>query len=84
MLLLKRARIAIETLEIFVPLADRLGMGHLRGEMEDYAFPLRLSRRIQKVTELLKQKSKLNQQYLEKYTARSQKSLPNRVTPTSK
>ena len=62
----KRARIAIETLEIFVPLADRLGMGHLRGEMEDYAFPYAYPEEYKKVTELLKQKSKLNQQYLEK------------------
>lgn len=34
----KRRRIAQESLEIFAPLADRLGMGQLKAEMEDLAF----------------------------------------------
>lgn len=35
----KRTRIAQETLEIYVPVAHRLGMGRLRKELEDLAFP---------------------------------------------
>ncbi|HLC99334.1 MAG TPA: bifunctional (p)ppGpp synthetase/guanosine-3',5'-bis(diphosphate) 3'-pyrophosphohydrolase [Patescibacteria group bacterium] len=35
----KQRRIAIETIEVFAPVAHRLGMGHLKGELEDAAFP---------------------------------------------
>lgn len=35
----KRRRIALETLEIYAPIANRLGMGHMKGTLEDEAFP---------------------------------------------
>ncbi len=35
----KRRRIALETLEIFAPIADRLGMGAMKSQLEDLAFP---------------------------------------------
>jgi GTP pyrophosphokinase len=34
----KRKRIAQETMEIFVPVADRLGIGEIKGELEDLSF----------------------------------------------
>jgi GTP pyrophosphokinase len=35
----KRKRIALETIEIYAPIADRLGMGRMKRDLEDLAFP---------------------------------------------
>lgn len=35
----KRARIALETLDIYAPLANRLGMGAMKRDLEDLSFP---------------------------------------------
>lgn len=35
----KRIRIAVESVEIYAPIANRLGMGEIKGQLEDLAFP---------------------------------------------
>jgi GTP pyrophosphokinase len=35
----KRRRVALESLEIYAPIAHRLGMGEFKGMLEDLAFP---------------------------------------------
>ncbi len=35
----KQRRIALETIEIYAPIADRLGMGAMKNNLEDLAFP---------------------------------------------
>lgn len=54
----KRKRIALETLEIYAPIADRLGMGSLKKELEDLAFPAIDPDAYQHALEVRKLKSK--------------------------
>jgi len=77
----KAKRIAIETIEIYAPLAYRLGMGRLVGRLEDAAFPFAYPDEYQMVMKLLKQKKKLNQKYLEKVWRNLQKEIATQNIP---
>lgn len=63
----KRDRIALETLEIYAPLAYRLGIKKLNRELEDYSFPHVFPEEYDKVKKLLKNKSGEKLQNLEKF-----------------
>lgn len=52
----KRKRIAMESIEIYAPLANRLGMGKLKGELEDAAFPYVYPQEYAQVEEIIKEK----------------------------
>ncbi len=67
----KRQRIAIETLEIYAPIADRLGIGRLKRELEDLSFPVVDPDAYQHAVEVRKLKNKETEQGL----ARVQKDL---------
>jgi len=67
----KQKRIALETLEIYAPLADRLGIGRLKKDFEDLAFPAIDPDAYQHAVEVRKLKRKENEVGL----ARAQKEL---------
>jgi len=73
----KQLRIARETLEIYVPVAHRLGMGKIRKELEDLAFAFVYPEDYEKVTELLKDKVGEADELLEKERKALQKKLTN-------
>lgn len=50
--LIKQKRIALETLEVYAPLAERLGMGQIKGELEDLAFPYLYPEEYKKISKL--------------------------------
>lgn len=64
----KRYRIALETLEIYAPLANRLGMRKLCRELENLAFPYVYPQEYTQIRELLKQKKRETIPHLEKFT----------------
>ena len=52
----KKRRIAVESIEVYAPLANRLGMGKLKGEIEDAAFPFAFPKESAQIEEILKEK----------------------------
>lgn len=62
----KQLRIARETLEIYVPVTHRLGMGRIRKELEDLAFPYVYPKEHERVSTLTKHIMKRSEDDLEK------------------
>jgi GTP pyrophosphokinase len=62
----KSKRIALETLEVYAPIADRLGMGIIKRELEDAAFPFAYPSDYRKVQDVLKERSSETQKRLQK------------------
>lgn len=71
----KQQRIARETLEIYVPIAHRLGMGKIRKELEDLAFPYVYPEEFKRVKKLLETRAGKTNEVLE----RERKSLQKRL-----
>jgi guanosine-3',5'-bis(diphosphate) 3'-pyrophosphohydrolase len=66
----KRKRIAEETMEIFAPIAHRLGMGKLRGELEDLAFRHLYPDDYRELAEQLEKRRVENEAFLKGVTSR--------------
>lgn len=62
----KRERIAIETLEIYAPIADRLGMSVVKNELEDAAFPFVYQKEYEKTRQIFTERKSENEKRLEK------------------
>ncbi|MEK9182511.1 MAG: RelA/SpoT family protein [Patescibacteria group bacterium] len=60
----KRRRIAMESIEVYAPLANRLGMGKLKSEIEDAAFPYVYPKEYAQIEEIIKEKKESYQNNL--------------------
>ncbi|OGI81824.1 hypothetical protein A3I95_02505 [Candidatus Nomurabacteria bacterium RIFCSPLOWO2_02_FULL_44_12] len=60
----KQKRIAVESIEVYAPLANRLGMGKLKGEIEDAAFPFSYPEEHKKIEEIIAQRKDGDQKCL--------------------
>ncbi len=71
----KQKRIALETLEIFVPIANLLGIEELKSELEDLCFRYLYPEDFEALSEHLKQSKIHNQPFMEETLELVQKSL---------
>ena len=60
----KQYRIALETLEIYAPIANRLGIGTIKGHLEDLSFPYVYPKEYQWLMENVKEKYEDRENYI--------------------
>jgi GTP pyrophosphokinase len=77
----KRRRIAQETLDIFAPIAHRLGMGRLRGELEDLAFQHLEPEEYRELSSQLEQRRPEHEAFLAGVTARIEERMKEADVP---
>lgn len=63
----KQAEIAQETLDIFAPLANRFGLGHLKWQLEDLAFRYLNYEQYRHVEQLVRENRAKREEYLENF-----------------
>jgi len=71
----KRERIALETLEVYAPLAYRLGMQGLSGELQDLAFPYAYPDEYKWIVDHIKERYEEREAYLKRLKPRVEKAL---------
>jgi guanosine-3',5'-bis(diphosphate) 3'-pyrophosphohydrolase len=62
----KRQRIALETLEVYAPIANRLSIGTLKGLLEDFSFPYAHPEEYAKVRDIIEDQRKLHEERITK------------------
>lgn len=78
----KQKRIALESLEVYAPLANRFGIGKLRGEIEDAAFPYVYPEDYKIVKSIVDEKKHANQKYVQEIKDELEKKLArNSIIP---
>ena len=71
----KQFRIAQETLEIYAPIADRLSIGQIKGELEDLAFKYVYPEDYQWINKTIPREYRAKEKYLEKIKKQVEKKL---------
>ncbi|MCX6757554.1 MAG: RelA/SpoT family protein [Candidatus Nomurabacteria bacterium] len=71
----KRKRIALESIDVYAPLANRLGMGKLKGEIEDAAFPFAYPKEYAETEEIIKETKETYKKYLDEVSVELEKEL---------
>jgi GTP diphosphokinase / guanosine-3',5'-bis(diphosphate) 3'-diphosphatase len=77
----KRKRIAQETMDIYAPIAHRLGMGKLRGELEDLAFQHLRPEDYAELSGQLEKRRPENEAFLADVTARIEEKMHDAEVP---
>jgi guanosine-3',5'-bis(diphosphate) 3'-pyrophosphohydrolase len=77
----KRRRIAQETMDIYAPIAHRLGMGKLRGELEDLAFKNLHPEDYRELTNQMEKRRAANEAFLNDVTQTIQQEMQKAEVP---
>lgn len=71
----KQYRVALESLEIYAPIANRLGMGEIKGQLEDLSFQYVYPKDYARVKHLREEKLKGKERQLQQMVATAKKEL---------
>jgi guanosine-3',5'-bis(diphosphate) 3'-pyrophosphohydrolase len=77
----KQARIAQETLEVYCPIAHRLGMGKIRAEMEDHAFRFLEPEAFATIVETIQSNRNASEEFLQQIKTSVEKMLAAEQVP---
>ncbi len=79
----RREAIARETMDIYAPLANRLGMGKIRGELEDLAFSYLDPKGYQELKDIVERKRRLHEAFLADITHTVEEKMKEHGIPCS-